>query len=174
MHLAGKHHVDGFDRHWALLQDEVPLKVEKRAETGRAFGNGKKQSMQMHSFLQQLSNGNQDLYLTTQDAPEGSDGFPELLTVPLRGLVDKGLPLKPAVMGNLVPQAINVWMGCAAEGSSSGLHHDFHDNLYVLLCGRKRFRLYPPSAAGAMYPHGKVSKIHGNGRCALLADTLLL
>jgi hypothetical protein len=26
---------------------------------------------------------------------------------------------------------INLWMGCAPDGSSSGLHHDFHDNLYV-------------------------------------------
>ena len=28
--------------------------------------------------------------------------------------------------------------------SSSGLHHDFHDNLYILLRGRKRFHLWSP------------------------------
>lgn len=37
--------------------------------------------------------------------------------------------------------ADNVWIGSSADGSSSGLHHDFHDNLYSLLRGRKRFRL---------------------------------
>jgi Cupin-like domain len=140
--------------------------VEVRAKTGRAFGNGHKKSMKLRSFLRMLSTGNKDLYLSTQDAPEDSDGFPELLTVPLKGLVRKGLPLKPSVMSNLVPQAVNVWMGCSKDGSSSGLHHDFHDNLYVLLCGRKRFRLYPPSTARSMYTHGRVSKIHENGRCA--------
>jgi hypothetical protein len=125
--------------------------------------------MKLHSFLKLMSKGNQDLYLTTQDALEDSDGFPELLTAPLKGLMHKGLPLKPSVMGNLVPQAINVWMGCSRDGSSSGLHHDFHDNLYVLLCGRKRFRLYPPSMARSMYTQGRVSKIHENGRCAAKA-----
>ena len=26
---------------------------------------------------------------------------------------------------------VNMWIGNAVHGSSSGLHHDFHDNLYV-------------------------------------------
>jgi hypothetical protein len=134
------------------------------------------------------------------------------------------LPLRPALMGNLVPQSINIWMGAAREGarprgglvpaclpaclfvcmpaflsaclsfpphqtphrwghacltgdppafppppppnagSSSGLHHDFHDNLYVLLRGRKRFRLWAPQQARAMYTHGALRKVHANGR----------
>jgi hypothetical protein len=49
-------------------------------------------------------------------------------------------------------------------GSSTGLHHDFHDNLYALLRGKKRFRLFPPSAAGRMYARGEVARAHGNGR----------
>jgi ribosomal protein L16 Arg81 hydroxylase len=49
-------------------------------------------------------------------------------------------------------------------GASSGLHHDFHDNLYVLLRGRKRFRLYPPDQAKRMYTHGRIAKVHANGR----------
>lgn len=49
-------------------------------------------------------------------------------------------------------------------GASSGLHHDFHDNLYVLLQGRKRFRLYPPRAAPHMYTQGRLRHIHRNGR----------
>lgn len=51
-------------------------------------------------------------------------------------------PLRPALAGALVPQNVNLWMGHSKKGagSSSGLHHDFHDNLYVLLRGKKTFR----------------------------------
>ena len=49
-------------------------------------------------------------------------------------------------------------------GSSTGLHHDYHDNLYVLLRGKKRFRLYPPSLADRMYVHGQLQRVHPNGR----------
>jgi hypothetical protein len=41
-----------------------------------------------------------------------------------------------------------------SPGTSSGLHHDYHDNLYALLCGSKTFHLYPPSDAPNMYTHG--------------------
>ena len=56
-------------------------------------------------------------------------------------------------------QRLWVW-----SGASSGLHHDFHDNLYILLRGRKRFRLYPPSEAPHMYTHGQLKKLYPNGR----------
>ncbi|EIE26943.1 Clavaminate synthase-like protein [Coccomyxa subellipsoidea C-169] len=48
--------------------------------------------------------------------------------------------------------------------ASSGLHHDFHDNLYVLLRGRKRFTLFPPSLAKRMHTHGQIRLIHPSGR----------
>jgi hypothetical protein len=98
----------------------------------------------------------------------------------------------PAVMGNLVPCTYTLWMGHNKEESSSGLHHgarrparpgmararlawmawltsgagmaDFHDNLYVLLRGRKRFRLFSPDDAGRMYTHGAIARVHANGR----------
>jgi len=49
-------------------------------------------------------------------------------------------------------------------GSSSGLHHDYHDNLYCLLKGRKRFRIFPPDMADQLHTHGEIYKIHPNGR----------
>ena len=53
-------------------------------------------------------------------------------------------PLRPRLAGALVPQNVNLWMGhTKSGGSSSGLHHDFHDNLYVLLRGKKTFRCEP-------------------------------
>lgn len=119
----------------------------------------------------------------------GADGHAEVVASPLAELCAAGdLPLQPALMGHLVPQQLNLWMGAAQQGAlqastfgihvctgcqtqgtppagaSSGLHHDFHDNLYILLRGRKRLRLYPPSAVAAMYTHGEPRLVHRNGR----------
>eukprot|EP00955_Chlamydomonas_euryale_P006348 67490-Chlamydomonas_euryale.AAC.2 len=55
-------------------------------------------------------------------------------------------------------------MGVSRGGASSGLHHDFHDNLYVLLRGRKRFRLFDPSASPRMHTAGRIVRVHANGR----------
>lgn len=50
------------------------------------------------------------------------------------------------------------------EGSSSGHHHDFHDNLYILLRGKKRFRLFSPDSAEHQYTNGKILRVFPNGR----------
>lgn len=42
-------------------------------------------------------------------------------------------------------------------------HHDFHDNLYCLLKGRKRFVLYPPKEYANLYPYGTLHAFHPNG-----------
>lgn len=49
------------------------------------------------------------------------------------------------------------------ETQSAIQHHDFHDNLYCLLKGRKRFVLFPPSEVQRMYPYGKLDVLHDNG-----------
>ena len=59
---------------------------------------------------------------------------------------------------------VNLWLGNARNGSSTGLHHDFHDNLYVLLRGKKVFRLFAPSDAPLLYTYGAVASVHPNGR----------
>lgn len=46
----------------------------------------------------------------------------------------------------------------------SGLHHDYHDNLYVLLKGQKQFLLFPPETASMMYTNGEIEYVHKNGR----------
>lgn len=69
----------------------------------------------------------------------------------------------PKLMGGLVLQQCNLWLGNGATGKSSGLHHDFHDNLYLLLSGRKRFLIWPPSAHRWLEPHGQVRRVHPNG-----------
>eukprot|EP00729_Bicosta_minor_P005374 gene5374-26831_t len=93
-------------------------------------------------------------------------GLPPLAMAPALQLLEAegGVPARPPLLGGLVPANINIWMGKCIEGSSSGLHHDYHDNLYVLLRGRKRFRLHSPNDAGKMYTVGEVAKVHQNGR----------
>ena len=50
------------------------------------------------------------------------------------------------------------------QGASSGLHHDYHDNLYMSLRGSKHFRLYSPADAESMYLTGTLAHVHPNGR----------
>jgi len=113
-----------------------------------------------HSHLEQ----------TTQELDIGPDDRPALMSSPLTEL-QGDLPLRPSLLRLLVPQNMNLWMGRSGRGeggregeSSSGLHHDYHDNLYILLGGRKVFRLYAPSEAPNMYTLGKLRLVHGNGR----------
>ena len=54
-------------------------------------------------------------------------------------------------------------MGASLEPSTSGLHHDFHDNWYLLFAGSKTFRLYSPADYSFMQLYGKVDCIHSNG-----------
>lgn len=44
------------------------------------------------------------------------------------------------------------------------MHHDHHDNLYILLKGRKHFDLYSPAEALNMYTRGIIAKVHFNGK----------
>lgn len=71
-------------------------------------------------------------------------------------------PLVTAFMARI--QEVVSFVSALLAGSSSGLHHDFHDNMYVLLRGSKRFRLYSPSCVADMYVRGTVNKVYPNGR----------
>lgn len=113
-------------------------------------------------------------YLTTQyeldaeeedeDEDDLDDGPPldTLLPSPTNKLASD-FPRNPRVLGNLVLQQCNLWLGNGKQHKSSGLHHDFHDNLYLLLSGRKRFVLFPPSANEHLHLRGNVQKVHANG-----------
>lgn len=96
------------------------------------------------------------------------------------------LPTNPPLIPNLIPQQINIWMGKISHsksqfsidtskpltqldrsipqnGTSSGLHHDHADNLYILVQGRKRFTIYSPDDALKLFTVGQVYKIFQNG-----------
>ena len=64
----------------------------------------------------------------------------------------------------------NLWFAIGA--TTSGLHYDAFDNLLVMLHGRKRLRLLPPSASGDLAPrpaHG-ASANHSQLSAAALAS----
>ncbi|KAG8942746.1 hypothetical protein FRC04_003516 [Tulasnella sp. 424] len=140
----------------------VQLMVEPMDQKSKQFGTGvQRVSMGFRDFLDSLQSKNGPYhYLTTQYSDD--DDVPQTFPPPTNALKDD-FPLVPMLMGNLVLQQVNLWVGKSKEGSSSGLHHDFHDNLYCLLQGRKRFVLYPPSQSHHLHPHGKIKKVHPNG-----------
>lgn len=55
-------------------------------------------------------------------------------------------------------------------GSSSGLHHDHADNLYVPISGRKRFTLFAPCDAAKMYTVGTIRHLFPSGVIDYVAD----
>lgn len=148
---------------------DTPIKVEVRKGKSDQFGRDNKTEMSFAEFVGRVASGDDTLYLTTQAVKAAPDGFPELHAGPVTRLADD-FPTVPSLLGGLVPQNINLWMGAAPDGASSGLHHDFHDNLYVLLRGRKRFRLYSPELATRMYTHGCLRIIYPNGRIVYDGD----
>jgi hypothetical protein len=82
---------------------------------------------------------------------------------PLNALLPDILPYKMDIFGNLVLHQINLWMGNSNNETSSGLHHDFHDNLYFLAKGVKKFTIYSPKDLNCMYLSGDVKTVHQNG-----------
>ncbi|KAL6307314.1 cupin-like domain-containing protein [Sparassis latifolia] len=130
----------------------------------RQFGTDvQRVSMPFREFLASLSEDSEKPhhYLTTQYADDDED-LETLFSPPTDALMND-FPRVPRLMGNLCLQQVNLWLGKSADGSSSGLHHDFHDNLYCLLQGRKRFVLLQPAEVEHLYPHGQLDTLHANG-----------
>ncbi|TDH65654.1 hypothetical protein CCR75_005375 [Bremia lactucae] len=158
-------------RKWSLSNDrlkelmgggDTKLAIERRGDLLDKFGKGIKVEMTFGDFLQLLEAGNEMHYLTTQEVLNDENGRPEVMTSFMKKL-QPDFPLRPKLLGHLIPQNINLWMGSSKHATSSGLHHDHHDNLYVLLRGTKHFRLYSPADATNLYPRGQMSQIHFNG-----------
>jgi Cupin-like domain len=144
---------------------DVTVMVEKKGAAGY-FGTGQpKIPMKFGELLDQLADkGDSGLYLTTQPETDEQKHLPEapLCSAPVTKLLGD-FPLRPNLLKSLVPSQYNVWMGTNQHGSSSGLHHDFHDNLYVLVRGTKRFTIFAPSDVERMYTVGQPVHVHKNG-----------
>ncbi|EPX72082.1 Jmj4 protein [Schizosaccharomyces octosporus yFS286] len=146
-------------------------KIEPMDPSTGTFGQGmSRNEMTIAEFLKRLKAGER-LYLTTQydssdDILDGDDEVSllvkSLCPAPTNSLLSD-FSLTPALMGNLVPQQCNIWIGRSENGTSSGLHHDFHDNIYTVVKGHKRFVILSPDSAVHLQLAGKISKIHPNG-----------
>ncbi|ORZ39983.1 cupin-like domain-domain-containing protein [Catenaria anguillulae PL171] len=146
--------------------------VEEAGQPG-VFGTSKPRvPSTFGAFLDRVEGGDTGVYLTTQYAkPEDDEAngdhaaIESIFPAPLPALVGDFPPVPPP-FATLVPQQLNLWIGTAPDKASSGLHHDYADNLYVLIKGRKRFTLYSPKDTACMDLHGKVKRVHANGLIA--------
>ena len=136
------------------------------ANSSGSFGLGVRFSTSFGEFTKMLRNkdSGEFVYLSTQPIDDDNKtGLPSLLVAPPLSTSLSLFELRPRITEKLVPANINVWIGSSRSGTSSGLHHDFHANLYTLLRGRKRFTVAAPSSYKAMYLYGSVLKLHPNG-----------
>ncbi|HEY1992598.1 MAG TPA: cupin-like domain-containing protein [Gammaproteobacteria bacterium] len=69
----------------------------------------------------------------------------------------------PPYFKDMQLRCINLWMGNSDTAITTPLHHDFNDNLYVVVEGRKRFTLFPPEQAPNLYPRGQLLGVEPNG-----------
>jgi hypothetical protein len=141
------------------------VQVERRLNSNEVFGQNRSQERQLEitvsSFCEKLAKKDGDLlYLSTQESSSNN----EIFTTPCKQLLKAGsIHDKLAWAGDLSLQACNLWMGKSETGTSSGLHHDFHDNFYLLIKGNKSFRLFSPDCAVGMQTYGEIQRIHANG-----------
>jgi hypothetical protein len=143
--------------------DSMNVKVEYRHSTTETFGQGKEKYMTFHAFLEEVHNGQTNLYLSTQELEYDYEDHPEIISPPLTALTTD-FPLRPNLFCSLVPANLNLWYGQTASWTSSGLHHDYHDNLYIILKGTKEITLCSPYYTENLYPVGKLKRIYPNGR----------
>ena len=150
-------------------EGDASVRVETRKDGFGSYGVGKYHPMRFTDFVKRFANGDDSVYLTASPSSVDAHGRPSVVSAPASFLVGTHRPAKapfrPKIAGNLVPANVNLWMGAAGteKVSKSGLHHDHHDNLYVLLRGVKKIELFPPSAVLSMYTTGTPCKVHKNG-----------
>jgi hypothetical protein len=97
------------------------VELEVRGDAQQSFGKGRKVEATFAAIIDAAARGDAGCYLSTQRRQRGADGFPAVMAEPLTTLAAE-FPLRPALLGNLVPEAVNLWMGHAPDGASSGEH----------------------------------------------------
>lgn len=144
---------------------EVVVEVETRTGPGDAYGKGRpKRKLPFRDFVRAAAAGDATLYLSADTPPPaGVHGAPCPLG-PLALALASDLPIRHPLAGVLILLAMHVWLGHAPQGACSGLHHDYHDNIYAVASGTKRVSLFPPAVAAALRPVGEIATIHPNGR----------
>ena len=84
---------------------EKSVNVEKRVDAKDKFGQGKEIPMTMGDLIRSLEQGDETLYLSTQDLGTDEEGRPDICCEPIQTLLSNGdLPPRPLLFGKLVPQ----------------------------------------------------------------------
>ena len=92
----------------------VTVQVEQRASVTDSFGRGQRITITLEDLARRFAAGEETLYLSPQTK---------------RPLVDLKAFLPTSLLPTLISESAHVWAGVSRDGSSSGLHHDYHDNL---------------------------------------------
>src|SRR5579859_6485584 len=131
------------------------------SHNGNDFGLDKAryETMLFREFIARAmsrAEGDETLYLNLQDNAKD-----RLLEAPLLQL-SGDFSVQP-YFKDLMLRCMNLWMGNSRSEIVTPLHHDFNDNLYVVVEGRKHFSLFPPSEAANLYTRGTLLGVEGNG-----------
>lgn len=123
------------------------------------LGKAKYETMLFQEFIARAMakpDGDETVYLNLQDSAKD-----RMLEAPLLQLIgDFSIPV---YFKDLILRCMNLWMGNSPNEIVTPLHHDFNDNLYVVVEGRKHFTLFPPSQAANLYTRGKLLEVEQNG-----------
>jgi hypothetical protein len=161
------------------ISGDCKVAVEKADEESyQPFGRtdaSSRRIMRFGEFLKRMKE--EELYCSTQPVPEDVCGPKALTSEHIQRFIDRGMiPDHLPLMGNLTPYQINMWVGCSEDGTSSGYHHDFHDNFYLLMAGEKQFRLASPNFANEAPTYGCRNNtnvlVHPNGLISYQGESI--
>ncbi len=99
-----------------------------------SFGQRNEVLMPFNRLVDLNASGDGLHYMTTQDLRRDDESRSLLTAPPVTNLLHD-LPLRLPLLDKLVPVNLNLWFGGGA--GHSGLHHDFHSNLYILMRGQR-------------------------------------
>jgi hypothetical protein len=154
----------------SIVDPKALVEVNQRSDTVDSFSpeHSKVVQLEFGDFVSKLQTSTiMDYYMTTQTLPVNEEGRPELHTTPMSELFESSnCAMRPDLLGNLIPVTYNLWMGATSTAkTSSGLHHDYHDNLYCIWDGCKTMQLAPPQCVlKCIKTQGTLLKLHDNGR----------
>ena len=100
--------------------------------------------------------GDETVYLNLQDFEKNRVVEPPLLQL----IGDFSVPV---YFKDLILRCMNIWMGNSRLEIITPLHHDFNDNLYVVIEGNKHFTLFPPEQVVNLYTRGRLVNVGANG-----------
>lgn len=106
--------------------------MEYRDSPEDRFGKGKEIQMKYNKFIEEIENGNELYYMTTQKLEYTAEGQACILSPPMSSL-EKDFPINPPIMGNLVVQNINMWMGASSKPVTSGLVSKCRSNTIIII-----------------------------------------